>query len=167
MTFPAVTPISYASSSGSLSGLEDDSSFDAAADAANGSAFSAPGTTPATTDPLQQQYDTLKRQEAKLQGEVNALQLQYDQESSSANVSWSMSQVFKGQEDAEKDDARENEEQASTVSMSGVMSTNSRQYREDAMATAKKLDTAKTELSSVQGQISQVQAQIDAQQKPS
>jgi hypothetical protein len=135
----------------------------AAAPTVSGAPAALPTDTPAATSApatpdYPPEYWALRSQESQLQGQLQAQQAELDRQRANASVSWLLSQVFRQQEEAERDAAQDNDELTRSANFSSIMSTSATAARKDAVTTAQAIETTEAQLASVRGQIAAIEA---------
>ena len=113
--------------------------------------------TTSSSDVPSQELLALLQREAELQGEVNAMKLKSEHLASQANVSWSLAQGARAQEEANS--GNEDGDITPSVKMSSMYSASASASLKEAKQINTELAQVKTELSGVQEQIAKLQAQ--------
>jgi hypothetical protein len=122
----------------------------------------APKTSSSTPSPAYppEYYDLLVRQ-GELEIEIQSLETEQWRKIGSANVSMTLAEMFRLQEERDAEDAIANGETPVKSVISGVMSSSGRATLRSAGETAQLTNERKQELSSVKAQIAEIEARVN------
>ncbi len=137
----------------------------AAAPGASGAPYAPPSGMPAAasapaTPDYPPEYWALRSEESQLQGQLQAQQAELDRQRANANVSWLLSQVFRQQEEAEREAAQDNGEMTRSANFSSIMSTSATAARKEAVTTAQAIEATEAQLAAVRGRIAAIEAAL-------